>query len=210
MKFNALVSHTPALHFRNRQFVRVIAGQAGGMRLQAPAGSTTRPTSDRVKEALFSILASCDRIEKATVLDLFAGSGSPGIEALSRGAERATFIDKSRTAIASLQCNLIHTRLAHQAEVLQMDSSHAVERLARHHEQFTLVLLDPPYQAGLHLKTIELMSATAILAPDGLLVAETATRTPLPERIGQCIRSDRRIYGDTALDFFMLEPHHAP
>ena len=117
----------------------------------APCGTTTRPTSDRVKEALFSILESSNRLDKATVLDLFAGSGALGIEALSRGAEHVVFVEKNRTAIEVVQHNLAHTRLVKQAQVLQMDSIRAIERFARHNDQFTLVLLDPPYQTDLYL-----------------------------------------------------------
>lgn len=210
VEFNALLPHKRALFQEGTVAVRVIAGQAGGMRLTAPSGTTTRPTSDRVKEALFSILESADHLNRARVLDLFAGSGSLGIEALSRGAEHVVFVEKNRSACAALQQNLSHTRLARQAQLLQMDSIHAVERLARHAEQFNLVLLDPPYQAGLYLKIIERVSTGSLLMPDGLLVAETATRSQLPERIGQCFRSDRRIYGDTALEFYLMEQNHAP
>lgn len=177
--------------------------------MTAPGGTTTRPTSDRVKEALFSILESASHVDKATVLDLFAGSGALGIEALSRGAEHVIFVEKNRTAVEVLQQNLAHTRLIKQSQVLQMDSIRAIERLSRQNAQFTLVLLDPPYQTGSHLKIIELVGTT-ILAPDGILVAETAARTPLPEQIGQCIRFDRRIYGDTALEFYHMEQSYAP
>ena len=179
------------------------------MRLTAPRGTTTRPTSDRVKEALFSILESSGRLDKAAVLDLFAGSGALGIEALSRGASHVVFVEKNKAAIAALQQNLTHTRLANQATVVQLDCIKAVERLARHTEKFDLVVLDPPYQSDVYLKIIELVVAK-LLVPDGLLVAETATRTPLPEHIGQCIRSDRRMYGDTALEFYIMEHSYAP
>jgi 16S rRNA (guanine(966)-N(2))-methyltransferase RsmD len=195
---------------QERLHVRVIAGEARGMRLSAPRGTTTRPTTDRVKEALFSLLDSARRLDGARVLDLFAGSGALGIEALSRGAEHVVFIEKNRQALISLQQNLLHTRFSDRAEIHPFDCLQALERLARHTTQFDLVLLDPPYQAGLHQKAIELVGAT-LLAADGLLVAETAARMPLPERIGPCIRTDRRIYGDTALELYTMElQSHAP
>ena len=189
--------------------MRVIAGEARGMRLSAPRGTTTRPTTDRVKEALFSLLDSAHRLDGARVLDLFAGSGSLGIEALSRGAEHVVFIEKNRQALESLQQNLLHTRFGDRSEVLPFDCMQALERLGRQKNRFDLVLLDPPYQAGLHQKVIELVGAT-LLAADGLLVAETASRMPLPERIGPCIQTDRRIYGDTALELYTMEQDHAP
>lgn len=188
--------------------MRVISGQAGGMRLKAPGGTLTRPTSDRVKEALFSILESAGRIQGASVLDLYAGTGALGIEALSRGALRAVFVEKNRMAAAVLQQNLEHTRLANLATVLSMDSGQSLERLARQNELFDLILLDPPYQSGLYLKLIQQAGAT-VLAPHGILAAESASRFPLPERIGPCILTDRRIYGDTAIDFYQLEHSYA-
>lgn len=195
---------------QERLHVRVIAGEARGMRLTAPRGTTTRPTTDRVKEALFSLLDSAHRLNGARVLDLFAGSGSLGIEALSRGAEHIVFIEKNKHALEALQQNLLHTRFSNRAEVQPFDCLQAIERLARRKAQFDLVLLDPPYQAGLHQKVIELVGAT-LLAANGLLVAETAARTPLPTCIGPCIQTDRRIYGDTALELYTLEQQsHAP
>lgn len=189
--------------------MRVIAGQAGGMRLKAPGGTTTRPTSDRVKEALFSILESADRLQDATVLDLFAGTGSLGIEALSRGAHHVVFVEKNRQAAESLQSNLAHTRLSTRATVIINDCMHSVEHLARRNEKYDLILLDPPYQAGMYLKMIDFAGST-ILAPEGMLVAETAARESLPEQIGPCIRTDRRIYGDTAIEFYQMERTYAP
>jgi 16S rRNA (guanine966-N2)-methyltransferase len=189
--------------------VRVIAGEARGMRLTAPRGTTTRPTSDRVKEALFSLLDSAHRLQGVRVLDLFAGSGALGIEALSRGATHVVFIEKNRQALDSLRLNLAHTRFTDRSEVLPFDCIQALERLARQKIRFDLVLLDPPYQAGLHEKVIELVG-NALLATDGLVVAEAAARTPLPEKIGPCSRSDQRIYGDTALELYTMEQDHAP
>lgn len=179
------------------------------MRLTAPSGTKTRPTSDRVKEALFSLLESAGYLDGARVLDLFAGTGSLGIEALSRGADHVVFIEKDRHALEALQLNLAHTRSNDRAEVIPLDCLQAIGRLSRQKVLFDLVLLDPPYQAGLHQKVIELVGS-ALLAADGLVVAETATQAPLPERIGPCSRSDRRIYGDTALELYTMEQSHAP
>lgn len=189
--------------------MRVIAGEARGLRLVAPRGTQTRPTSDRIKEALFSMLTSAGRLDKAQVLDLFAGSGALGIEALSRGAAHVTFVEKGRPALEVLRQNLTHTRLTDRAEILPFDYIHALERLVRQNRRFNLILLDPPYQADVYIKVIE-VAGFKLLTTDGLLVAETASRTPLPERIGPCIRSDRRIYGDTALDFYLMEQCDAP
>lgn len=188
--------------------MRVIAGSAGGLRLTTPAGNATRPTADRVKEALFSILESTGRLDHARVLDLFAGSGSLGIEALSRGADHATFVDKSRPALETLHKNLQHTKLVDRATVFAVDVFTALEQLARHGERFDLILLDPPYALGLQTKVIERLSP--LLAPNGLIMAEAASRSPLPDQIGPFRRADRRTYGDTALEFFVPEGNDAP
>lgn len=180
------------------------------MRLNAPVGTKTRPTSDRVKEALFSILDSNNLLEQAQVLDLCAGSGSLGIEALSRGAAHAVFVENDRAALLALQSNLARTGFtAQQYEVLALDCRQALNLLIRRQTLFSLVLFDPPYQSDLYQSIIPLVGSR-LLITEGVLVAETSSRVPLPDRLPPCIRTDRRLYGDTALDFFMLEPHHAP
>ena len=188
--------------------MRVIAGTAGGLKLTTPAGTITRPTSDRVKEALFSILESADAVSNAQVLDLFAGSGALGIEALSRGANHVTMVDKSRPALETLRKNLQHTKLINRATILGLDALHALEQLIRQQARFDLILIDPPYNHGLHVKVLERL--TTLLAPTGLAVAETASRESLPERVGSCLLTDRRVYGDTALAFYVLEGNDAP
>lgn len=188
--------------------MRVIAGTAGGLKLATPAGNATRPTADRVKEALFSILESMERLDGACVLDLFAGSGALGIEALSRGAAHATFVDKARPALAAIRSNLQHTRLSGQATVLALDVFAALEQLNRQDACFDLILLDPPYALGLQVKVIEQLARLA--APNGLIMAEAASRGPLPLQIGRFRRTERRVYGDTALEFFVPEGNDAP
>jgi len=179
------------------------------MRLTAPRGIATRPTSDRVKEALFSILDSANQLVGVHVLDLFAGSGSLGIEALSRGAAHATFVEKSGPALESIRQNLNHTRLTDRANLLNMDVRQALERLTRNATRFDLILMDPPYQADSYLEVINRIEKN-LLAKGGILAAEAATRTPLPTHIGSLSRFDRRIYGDTALEFYSMEQHDAP
>jgi len=189
--------------------VRVISGQSKGMRLISPRGLITRPTSDRVKEALFSILDSAGQLAHAVVLDLYAGSGALGIEALSRGAEHAVFVEKSRPALEALRHNLEHTRLVERSEVIALDSMQALSYLSRRNMRFDLILIDPPYQSKTYLPAIEQIGLD-LLTPNGLLVAETTARTPLPARIGRCMHTDRRVYGDTALEFYIMEPNDAP
>jgi len=188
--------------------VRVIAGIAGGLKLTTPAGITTRPTTDRVKEALFSILDSADAVCGAQVLDLFAGSGALGIEALSRGADHVTLIDKSRPALEALRKNLLHTKLTNRTTVIGLDAWQALDQLVHQQARFDLILIDPPYNQGLQVKALERI--TPLLTPTSLVVAEAATRESLPQRVGSCRLTDRRVYGDTALAFYVLEGNDAP
>jgi 16S rRNA (guanine966-N2)-methyltransferase len=122
--------------------VRVVAGSARGRRLVAPEGRETRPTSDRVREAIFNSLHSLGAVEGSTVLDLFAGSGALGIEALSRGAERCTFVESSHAAVGALRENLTTTGMVGRAEVVVAD---AAEWVSRTRPSADLVLADPPY-----------------------------------------------------------------
>src|ERR671914_498164 len=135
--------------------MRVIAGRYGGRRLQAPSGEATRPTSDRVREALFSVLG--DRLEGARVLDLYAGTGALGIEALSRGAAEATFVDRSAEATRTITANLDKTHLTDSARVVRGD---VVRFLRGPGDPVDLVFLDPPYDTPVP----EIETALAALA----------------------------------------------
>lgn len=171
--------------------MRVVAGRYGGRALRAPKGSDTRPTSDRVREAVFSILAS---VEGADVLDLFAGSGALGIEALSRGAASASFVDSSPAAIAAIRANL--EGLGLQAEIVRMPALRALTCTPIAGHQYDLVLLDPPYRTASSLGP-ELSSALPpVLAPEARVVVECDRRAPLMLELP--LRRERR-YGDTLI-----------
>jgi 16S rRNA (guanine966-N2)-methyltransferase len=171
--------------------MRVIAGTHRGATLRAPRGQQTRPTSDRVREALFSILAS---VEGAYVLDLFAGSGALGIEALSRGAADATFVDSRAGAVAVIRENLEH--LGQRAEVLRIPALRALACSPIADRHYDLVFLDPPYRLASSLGP-ELSSALPpILAPGARVVAESDRRAPL-ELAFPLLRE--RQYGDTLI-----------
>lgn len=185
--------------------MRVIAGSARGTRLAAPRGMHTRPTADRVREALFSIIRSRFDLEGARVLDICAGTGSLGIEALSRGAASCCFIEKDRDALAVLKKNLSLTHFAEQAGLLEMEAVKALRMLAVRGEQFDIVFFDPPYASGLYVTVPEELCNLALLASGGLLIAESSSRSPLPDHLGRLIKNDRRVYGDTALEFYIWE-----
>ncbi len=126
--------------------MRVIAGRARGRRIVAPAGAATRPTGDRVREATFNALTSLDAITDAIVLDLYAGSGALGIEALSRGATHVTFVDDDARAITAVETNLAATGLAEQATVQHRKASQILAEADRNGDRWSLALLDPPYE----------------------------------------------------------------
>jgi 16S rRNA (guanine966-N2)-methyltransferase len=172
--------------------VRVVAGRWGGRRLQAPSGDATRPTSDRVREALFSILAG--RVDGASVLDLFAGSGALGIEALSRGAATATFVDSAPAAIRAVRANL--KAVGAEAEVRRADALRFLGSASGHARQYDLVFLDPPYRLAGRLGGELTAALPAVLAPGAAVIAESDRRAPLELELPIL---DERRYGDTLI-----------
>lgn len=185
--------------------MRVIAGTLRGKKLSAPPGITTRPTSDRVKEALFSILASRMDITGVRVLDICAGTGSLGIEALSRGAGLCCFIEYNRSVKTILEKNIHDTRCQDRSEILNVDAVQALHGIAGRCQQFDLVFFDPPYDSDLYPRVLETVGAFGLLTPGAILVSECSVRNPLPESYGHLKRFDRRVYGETALELFIQE-----
>jgi 16S rRNA (guanine966-N2)-methyltransferase len=177
--------------------MRVIAGTLGGRRLVAPAGEATRPTTDRVREALFSILNGRGAIEGARVLDLYAGTGALGIEALSRGAVHATFVESARPALTALRQNLAALALGDRSEVV----AGRVERLVRAAgaPPYDLVLADPPWaDVSSAREAIAALVAKGHLAPGALVVLEHAARDR-EIAIAGLEEGDARAWGDTAV-----------
>jgi 16S rRNA (guanine966-N2)-methyltransferase len=172
--------------------MRVVAGLYGGRRLVAPAGSATRPTSDRVREALFSVLGAS--VQGARVLDLYAGSGALGIEALSRGAASAVFVDHAPKAIAAVRANL--EALGIEAAVHRMQARAALRPPPEAAAAYDLVFLDPPYRraAGLGQELSEALPA--VLAAGARVVSESDRRDPLELAFPL---ADERRYGDTII-----------
>ena len=173
---------------------RIIAGRYGGRRIGAPPGTATRPTSDRVREALFSILGA--RVVDARVLDVFAGSGALGLEALSRGAASATFVETAPAALRALRANL--EALGADAEVVRADALKWLRAASAGTRQYDLVFLDPPYRQAEALGAGLSGLLPAVLGPDALVVAESDRRAPLELTIPTI---DERRYGDTLIRF---------
>lgn len=183
--------------------MRVIGGTAGGRRLAAPRGDRVRPTADRVKEALFSILSSLlGSFAGARVLDIFAGSGNLGIEALSRGCSEAVFIDNHRDSAAVIRRNLAQLGFDSRSRVIVKEALAALQLLAESHPPFRIVLLDPPYRVGLAARVLDQLAQSALVTEETVVVAECASDEHLPTEFGPLREFDRRIYGDTTLVFF--------
>jgi 16S rRNA (guanine966-N2)-methyltransferase len=183
---------------------RVIAGSAAGLRLVAP-GPATRPLADRVKQTLFAILEP--DLPGAAVLDLFAGSGAAGIEALSRGAARAVFVDRDAGAIRTIRANLERTGLTERAEARAGDALAYLRADAGRAGPFDLVVVDPPYRdVALLRSTLDALGACdGPLAGDARVVAKHFWREALPEIVG-LLRSERsRRFGETALTFYRAQ-----
>jgi 16S rRNA (guanine966-N2)-methyltransferase len=180
--------------------MRIIAGSRKGARIFAPKGSDTRPTGDRVREAAFNLIGP-GRVEDATVLDLFAGSGAMGLEALSRGASHATFVESDRDACRTINGNLDKLGLQ-GATVLCQDALSALRADARGGNRYDLVLVDPPYRRFSSLQNALIQHLPQILEADGLLVVETAAAEE-PE-LPLAKRTTRR-YGSARLTVFEHE-----
>jgi 16S rRNA (guanine(966)-N(2))-methyltransferase RsmD len=192
----------------SRTTMRVIAGTQKGRRLHGPHGSGLRPTSDRVKEALFSILGS--RIGGSRFLDLYAGTGAIGIEALSRGAERVTFVEPDQAALRVLRANLAQCGLDTAADIHMCSAGSFLKRRAQAPDRYDLVFADPPYRHD-HLDTLRsALAETTVVAPGALIVLEHSSKTAVPATHGRLILLKQYKYGDTTLSVFEAAAQDAP
>lgn len=180
--------------------MRVIAGQWKGQRLSTPAGRAVRPTADQVRTALMDTLWPW--LPDARFLDLFAGAGGVGIEALSRGAREAVFVEIAPMALGSLRENLSRLGATGRARVVRQKVARAIEALRREGERFDLIFLDPPYGSALAGETLKSLADGALLAPDGVVTVQHLTKEPLPERLDALTAWKSRRFGETTLTFF--------
>ncbi|HYB90997.1 MAG TPA: 16S rRNA (guanine(966)-N(2))-methyltransferase RsmD [Candidatus Binataceae bacterium] len=160
--------------------MRVIAGQAHGQRLRAPRGLATRPATARVRESIFSRLAVRIDLAGIRVLDVFAGSGSLGIEALSRGAAHTTFIDSSRAAASAITSNLVRMGLRSRARVMVQEVRSALRELDAARARFDLVFVDAPYRKDISAEVLRLLADGGLISPGGWIVIRQYTRAPGP------------------------------
>jgi 16S rRNA (guanine966-N2)-methyltransferase len=181
--------------------MRIIGGTSRGRRLITPKKDILRPTSDRVKESLFNMLGR--EVEGKVVLDLFAGTGNLGIEALSRGAKKAVFVEKSRDAFKLIQRNLSMCHMEDRSEVLLNDVDQAIRTLRRKGDCFDLILMDPPYEKGLIEKTLKGLDTETIYHEGSILVIEHHRRELLPDGAGGWNLIRQRRMSDTLISILI-------
>jgi len=186
--------------FQVRGTVRIVAGTLGGRRLAAPPGRATRPTSDKVREAIFAVLGPPPA--DSHVLDLFAGSGAMAIEALSRGCQAATLLDTAKGALATIRANVRALGVAERTTVLACDAL-AFLRASHRGPPWTWVFLDPPYSSHLGTEALARLGAEAVqLTHDAVVIVEHDRRHDPPITAGNLVRTDQRRYGDTVVSFY--------
>jgi 16S rRNA (guanine966-N2)-methyltransferase len=183
--------------------MRITAGEHRGRRLHSPKGARTRPTSDLLRQAIFNVLGT--EIRGARVLDLFAGTGALGLEALSRGAATATFVERDRSALESLRANVTELALISRARVVAGDVILNLEQMAASGERFECVLLDPPYVGDQGARVVETLAPGLIFCDNGLLVVQAFHKSEFPERIGVLSRFWQRRYGESRLTVYRKE-----
>lgn len=177
--------------------MRVIAGEAGGRKLKGPPAGV-RPTSDLVRGALFDALAA-QQVEWTRVLDLYAGSGALGIEALSRGGEWCDFVEQSAAAAAVIRENVESVGMAQRGKVHRCRAERAAERLR---EPYSLILADPPYDDRNAIETLSSIAASGLVAAGGTVVLEQSSRAAAPESLGGLEQYWNRRYGDTQISMY--------
>ena len=185
--------------------MRITGGADRGRSLRAPRGSRVRPTADKVRGAVFNILATRTDINGQRWLDLFAGTGALGLDALSRGAKQVTFVDSSRESCRWTLRNLERTGLAERAEIRRLLLPQGVRRLAREPARYEGAFVDPPYRHGLAAETLGELGNSWLLVPGAWVIAEHAAEESLAERYTALTRAELRRYGSTAISLYVME-----
>jgi 16S rRNA (guanine966-N2)-methyltransferase len=182
--------------------VRVIAGTFRSRRLKTPKTLRVRPTSDRLRETLFNILGPA--IEDSLFVDLYAGTGAVGIEAISRGAREVIFVESHAKTAQLIRENLKSLQIVCGAEVIEQPVLRGLEKLAARHLMADVIFLDPPYNSEEHLLALEFLDSSHLVAPAGMVIVEHAAKTELPDRFDRLERTRLVEQGDAALSFYRL------
>jgi len=178
---------------------RIIGGDLRGKKLAKLHGGAIRPTGDRQRESIFNILSN--RVAGASVLDLYAGTGAFGIEALSRGAEICVFIDHEKTAVSIIERNIRRCRLENRSRIIRWNIEKSLECLKSVPYAFDLVFMDPPYNQGLIAPTLGHLGNSGSLSGDAILLVEHSFQEKMPETVEGFTRYDQRRYGKTLVSF---------
>ena len=182
--------------------VRVISGSARGLKLNTPSDDRVRPTTDRVKESMFNIVQ--DWVYDSQVLDLFAGSGALGIEALSRGASQAVFCDNSLDSIKIIKSNIEKARVADRSQIVSGDFKRCLRDMEAKNKSFDMIFVDPPYYKGLFEEVLDTIRSCKILKKDGIVIVEHDAKKPIGQVEGLEVYKEKK-YGITMLTFYCLE-----
>jgi len=182
--------------------LRVIAGVCRGKRLKTVKGLSTRPTIDRVKEAVFNVLAH--RIQEAKVLDLFGGTGNIGIEALSRGAQSVIYVEKDRKALKVLNANITDCRFEEKVKIFSIDAFKALKIFKEKEYTFNVVYLDPPYKLDILNDILKIIARETLLEINGIVVVETGKNTELKSNFDNLHKVKEDKYGDTKITYYQL------
>lgn len=179
--------------------MRVISGKCRGTKLEAPEGLTTRPTTDRIKETLFNIIAF--DIPNCNFLDLFSGSGAIGIESLSRGAKKAVFVDSNRLALDCIEKNLLKTRLKEYSHIYPLDVLSALKEMKKNGEKFDIIFMDPPYRLEFIAEILQKVIDYDLLSEEGYIILERSSNTTIPIVKNLVLWKEKR-YKTTTINFF--------
>ena len=183
--------------------MRIIAGEAKNRIIKTRKGFDTRPTLESVKESLFSIIAPY--IEGSIFLDLFSGSGSISLEAISRGAKRAVMIEKDGEALKYIIENIDNLGFSDRCRAYTNDVIRAIEILGRKNEKFDIIFLDPPYKENISTKTIEKISEENLLERDGIIISEHSMYEKMSDKIGNFVKYDERDYNKKVVSFYRFD-----
>ena len=185
--------------------MRIITGDYKGKKIEMPVGYDIRPTTEKVKEALFSIVSSHIDIEDTVCCDLFSGTGNLGLEALSRGAEKCFFCDNSRDSINLIKRNIANCKAESRAELIAGDYEKALTRIYEKGEKIDIFLIDPPYKDGLYDKCFELIREYDLLSDIGIIIAEHDVKDEMPENLSGYLKLKDRTYGRICLSVYSGE-----
>lgn len=189
--------------------MRVISGHARGKKLKAPAGLHTRPVTDRIKEALFNIWQV--KIEKAFFLDLFAGSGSMGIEAISRGAEYTVFVDNSNEAIKIIKDNLDNCGFKDKYKIYKNDAVKILSEFQKNKIKFDIIYIDPPFtNEKIFAEILEALDKTCLLKEEGILAIRSYNKKILPDNLNYLTKFRLKVYGESSVHFYCTKNKEVP